>query len=226
MKRHGYGLIAIVVLAGAFTTVGCANPEKAELERLTQDYNALREERNALEAELAAAKANEADLTAQLNSAHSELNSANRELADTRTNSQPPASEVGQGWTRTASGDKITVGSDLLFGAGKADLTSKGKGELDKIARDLNGTYAGLPVRVYGHTDADPVKKTKKLWQDNLDLSANRAMAVTRYLIDKGVDGDRIETIAMGAAHSIADNKTAAGKAKNRRVEIVVIKAE
>ena len=49
-------------------------------------------------------------------------------------------------------------------------------------------------------------------------------MAVTRYLIDKGVAADNIETITVGATHPVATNSTAAGKAQNRRVEIVAIR--
>jgi flagellar motor protein MotB len=79
-------------------------------------------------------------------------------------------------------------------------------------------------VQVYGFTDNDPIVKTKKLWEDNLDLSANRAMMVTRELIRHGIAANRVETIAMGSTHPVASNSDKAGKAKNRRVEIVAIK--
>jgi chemotaxis protein MotB len=109
-----------------------------------------------------------------------------------------------------------------LFSSGKAKLKSSGKTALSKVARDLKGNYSSLPIRIYGFTDSDPIRKSK--WKDNLELSANRSMAVTRYLISKGVDDERIETIAMGATHFLTSNKTRAGKSQNRRVEIFVIK--
>jgi chemotaxis protein MotB len=118
----------------------------------------------------------------------------------------------------------VTVGADILFSSGKADLTSGGRAALDKIVGDLKSHYAGMTVRVYGHTDTEPIRKSKKLWQDNLDLSANRAMAVARYLVSKGISAKNVEVVAMGENHPVADNATAAGKAKNRRVEIVVLK--
>ena len=78
-------------------------------------------------------------------------------------------------------------------------------------------------MRVYGYTDSDPIKRSARLWKDNLDLSANRAMAVTRELRKLGIPAESIETVAMGATRSVAPNRTKADKAKNRRVEIVVV---
>ena len=129
------------------------------------------------------------------------------------------------GWTEGRSGARITVGSDVLFSSGRATLTNSGKAALDRVARDLKGSYAGRKVLVYGYTDSDPIKKTKKLWQDNLDLSANRAMAVSRYLASRGISRENIETIAMGDTHFLAGNRTKSDKAKNRRVVIFVVKA-
>jgi chemotaxis protein MotB len=81
-----------------------------------------------------------------------------------------------------------------------------------------------MTVRVMGYTDSDPIVKTKNLWKDNLDLSANRAMEVTRHLWSKGISAEHIETVAMGATHFMGPNTTKAGKAGNRRVEISVVK--
>ena len=103
-------------------------------------------------------------------------------------------------------------------------MTRTGKNALSRIVRDIKNSYPNLPVRVYGYTDSDPIKKSKRRWKDNLDLSANRAMAVTRYLIDNGVPKANIETIAMGDSNFVASNKTRAGKAKNRRVDIMVVR--
>ena len=116
-----------------------------------------------------------------------------------------------------------TVGSDVLFSSGRATLTTGGRNALVAVASKIKTSFPGNIVRVYGHTDSDPIVKSKKLWADNLDLSANRAMAVTRYLISKGVARSKIETVGMGASRPITSNKTKAGKAKNRRVEIIVV---
>ena len=90
----------------------------------------------------------------------------------------------------------------------------------------LRSRYPGMTVRVYGYTDSDPVRKTRHLWKDNLDLSANRAMAVTRYLWSRGVTAARVETIGMGVTHFVSSNATTSGKSKNRRVVIKVVKKQ
>jgi chemotaxis protein MotB len=133
-----------------------------------------------------------------------------------------PASHTAAGWTATAVGDMVTVGSDLLFKPGKADLSADGKSHLSKYIKDLNGTYAKLPIRVMGFTDSDKI--TKSNWDDNWELSANRALEVARYLVSQGVDPKRIEPVAMGEYHPVDAGKGADAKKKNRRVEIVVIK--
>ena len=136
---------------------------------------------------------------------------------------QAPGPDPATGWESTAGGDRVTLGSDILFSPGSATLTAKGKSALDQIARDISGTYAGRSIRVFGHTDSDPIVKTKAKWDDNLDLSANRAMAVTRYLTGKGLSAANIETVGMGAAQPVASNSSKDGKARNRRVEIYAV---
>ena len=136
---------------------------------------------------------------------------------------KPPVGQPAAGWTTTAVGDQVTLGSDILFSPGSATLTDKGKRALDQISRDISGTYSGRSIRVFGHTDSDPIRKTKAKWDDNLDLSANRAMAVTRYLTGKGLDAARVETVGMGAAQPIASNSSKDGKARNRRVVIYAV---
>ena len=132
--------------------------------------------------------------------------------------------KTAEGWISMTVGDKISVGSDVLFTSGSATLTSGGKAALRSVANAIKANYAGLPVRVYGFTDSDPIVKSKRLWSDNLDLSANRAMAVTRYLISQRISSERLETVAMGATHFVTSNASKSGKARNRRVEIMVVK--
>jgi len=81
-----------------------------------------------------------------------------------------------------------------------------------------------MPCRELFATSRTPIKRSRRKWKDNLDLSANRAMAVTRYLIARGIPKANVETIAMGDSRFVATNKTRAGKAKNRRVDIMVVR--
>jgi chemotaxis protein MotB len=114
----------------------------------------------------------------------------------------------------------VTLPDAILFDPGKANLRSATSKELDHIYSVLKAKYPGRHLEVAGHTDSDPIKKSK--WADNLELSSQRAMSVARYLIQKGVAENKIGATGYGAARPITSNSTASGKQKNRRVEIVV----
>ena len=122
----------------------------------------------------------------------------------------------------TATTMTVTLPDAILFASGSADLKSASKAVLDKVAGVLNKDYPSHIIRVEGHTDNQPIVRTKKLWADNWDLACNRSMAVVRYLVTKGVDQKRIYASGFGYSQPVASNATAEGRAKNRRVEIVV----
>jgi chemotaxis protein MotB len=77
-----------------------------------------------------------------------------------------------------------------------------------------------MRVSIVGHTDSDPIKKSK--WADNWELSSQRSLSVLRYLIKRGIPEDLIEAAGRGASQPVADNSSSSGKAQNRRVEVVV----
>jgi flagellar motor protein MotB len=215
-------LVGLVLLS--LSAVGCCTKEKQQIETLKAQYNDLSVQNQDLRSELAQCQSREAELQEQLRMKNADLSAAQAQMSSLRQQvSQRPAPTQRE-WEIGLKADRVTVGSDILFPSGKAELTRQGKARLDQIAADLKSQYSGMPVRVYGYTDNDPIRKSKNLWQDNLDLSANRAMAVTRYLRDRGIDAEEIETVAMGATHFVAPNNTKATKARNRRVEIIVIK--
>ena len=116
----------------------------------------------------------------------------------------------------------VTLPNTILFDAGKATLKKATSTELNHIESVLQSRYPGRQIDVVGHTDSDPIKVTKKMWKDNLELSSQRALSVVRYLIKRGIPDDKIRTVGCGAARPIVSNATPSGKAKNRRVEIVV----
>ncbi len=114
----------------------------------------------------------------------------------------------------------VTLPNEILFDSGKATLKKATSAELDHILSVLRSKYPGRQIDVAGHTDADPIKKSP--WKDNWELSAERALTVVRYLTQRGIPENQIRASGCGAARPIASNATAVGKAKNRRVEIVV----
>jgi len=136
----------------------------------------------------------------------------------------PPKQDFGPGVEvrTTATTMTVTLPDAILFASGSADLKSASKAVLDKVAGVLNKDYPNHMIRVEGHTDNQPIVRTKKLWADNWDLACNRSMAVVRYLVTKGVDPKRIYASGFSYNQPVAANATAEGRAKNRRVEIVV----
>ena len=110
---------------------------------------------------------------------------------------------------------------DVLFASGSDQLTSEGKGILDSIINELQKN--NLPIRVDGHTDADPVVKSRDRWKHgNIELGAYRAIAVRAYLVSKGVEEDRISVLSFGPQRPVAIGADSESKARNRRVEIML----
>ncbi|MHC4212308.1 MAG: OmpA/MotB family protein [Planctomycetota bacterium] len=114
----------------------------------------------------------------------------------------------------------VTLPNAILFRSGSATLKTAKNADLDQILSVIRSEYRGRPIDVVGHTDSDPIKKSA--WKDNWELSAQRALSVVRYLEKRGISGNKIRAVGCGAARSVASNSSASGKAKNRRVEIVV----
>jgi len=114
----------------------------------------------------------------------------------------------------------VTLDNSILFDSGKATLKRATISELDHIYTVINSKHAGRRIDVVGHTDNDPISKSN--WKDNWELSAQRALTVTRYLAKKGLPADKIKASGCGSARPVASNSSSTGKAKNRRVEIVV----
>lgn len=221
MNRRAVILIVVLVPV-ALVAVGCHDKCRQQLAGAEQQYIVKHQE---LQQNLADSEIDKGRLMSQLNDRDAQLSTANAEIASltAKLAGMPTAPE---GWQTTISGAKLTLASDILFAPGRATLSQRGAARLSRVASTIKATYPDAIVRVYGFTDNDPIKKSAKFWKDNLDLSANRAMAVTRQLRKLGIAAENIETISMGATHFVAPNQTAAGKAKNRRVEIVVIKQE
>lgn len=118
--------------------------------------------------------------------------------------------------------DRIVIGltSDLLFQSGSATLRPSAGPVLDAVAEALRGKPN--EIRIEGHTDNIPINTME--FNSNWELSAARATAVLRELVDNGgLPADRLFAAAYGDARPKADNATAEGRAANRRAEIVVL---
>ena len=117
---------------------------------------------------------------------------------------------------RVGEGIHLVLGENSVnFDFNKATLTPTAKQNLDKLVPVFK-EYPDTDIQVYGYTDS------KGSDEYNLNLSNQRAAAVTSYLSSKGLASSRFKNVGMGEADPIADNETDAGRAKNRRVEFAI----
>jgi len=111
---------------------------------------------------------------------------------------------------------KVTFAADAFFDFDKAVLKPEGKAKLDDLVSKVKGINLEVIIAV-GHTDS--------VGSDayNQKLSVKRSEAVKAYLVSKGIEKNRVYTEGKGEKQPVADNKSSAGRAKNRRVEIEVV---
>lgn len=120
---------------------------------------------------------------------------------------------------------RVILSEKVFFTPGSAVINDRGKTILKKVAGVLNRSYGGAAIRVDGHTDSTPITKTKDKYASNWELSTTRACAVTRFLIEAGVVPERIFAAGFAYHRPVASNATEAGRQKNRRVEIVILRS-
>ncbi len=111
---------------------------------------------------------------------------------------------------------KVTYAADAFFDFDKSVLKPEGKAKLDDLVGKVKGINLEVIIAV-GHTDSVGTDAY------NQKLSIRRSEAVKAYLVDKGIEKNRVYTEGKGESQPVADNKTTEGRAKNRRVEIEVV---
>ena len=113
------------------------------------------------------------------------------------------------------------VPGDLLFDSAKAELLQRGYDAVQKAAMAIRRRYPDSVILIAGHTDNQKLAKGAK-FKDNQELSLARAKAVMDYLVRNGLDASKLSVVGYGETKPIASNETKEGRAKNRRVELVV----
>lgn len=112
----------------------------------------------------------------------------------------------------------VSLSSDILFPSGRTNLTDEGKEAIAELCETLK-TLEGRSFLVVGHSDSSPIKT--KRFPSNWELSSQRAIEVTRLMIENGVKPEMLSAAGQAEFDPIAENDTPENKAKNRRVEIV-----
>jgi chemotaxis protein MotB len=206
-------LVAALISICFFT--GCTNWQKK--------YKALNVEHENLKGLLDREKSEKGQLAEQVTQGQQTIEELQKKIADRKQN-PAEASGFGPGYDvsfdASAGTVTVTLPNTILFDSGKETLKNASSTELNHIASVLQSQYAGRQIDVVGHTDSQPIKKSK--WKDNWELSSQRALSVTRYLIQHGIAADKIRAVGRGESQPIASNATPSGRARNRRVEIVV----
>jgi flagellar motor protein MotB len=134
-----------------------------------------------------------------------------------------PAPQPSDGWTQQGAYAWKPIEEDILFDSGKAALKSSGKQALQKIASELRTKFPGKIYMVIGNTDTDPIVKSAKNWEDNMDLSLGRGRVVANELIALGIDPKSLIAGGQGEHNPRGPNDTKANKEKNRRVTVIAV---
>lgn len=207
--KIGARLLGLGVLAAGLVLGGCNNKLKEENESLKTEAAELREKVNSVDSEKAALAAQTQSLQQQNSQLQSELASARTAPAAPGWN--PPTDGTVRGPVRESRERMIEISSDVLFGSGSATLKPDARKELDKY---LSRLKSASTIRIEGHTDSDPIKKSK--WGSNQALSKARADAVKTYIVSRGVSSSKIDTVGKGAS------EPKGSKSASRRVDIVL----
>lgn len=130
------------------------------------------------------------------------------------------ASPLGQRIETTIDQDNVSleISDNVLFDTGSATLKARGRAVLDELAGLLRAQ--NYTVSIEGHSDN--VSFHNAAFASNWELSATRATHVTRYLIAQGIAATRLRAVGYADTHPRADNHSAAGRARNRRVSLVL----
>lgn len=207
-------LVLLVVAAGAavFTT-GCATKEYVQ-EQVAQAQKVTEAKLAEVQKQVEATQMD----VANLKKSDAEQNAKIAELSDTAKEALARAEEAG----KLAKGKflfEVTLSDDVVrFGFNKSDLSAEAKAALDAFAQKVKAENKNVYIEVQGHTDSIGSEKY------NLELGQARADAVVRYLnMQHGIPLHRMNAISYGEYKAVADNKTAEGRAKNRRVTLVVL---
>lgn len=206
------------VVAGASLTLaggmfGCTDAKDMQIQDLQRQNGDLERERNALQNELQRAQSD------SMNARNNALDLQQRLDALAKQ----PTGDLGGGWLGNDVFAWTDVAEDILFDSGKNEIKPAGRAKLQQVMRDLQTRWGGRDVWVVGHTDNQPIVKSKGKWDDNLDLSCGRALAVVREFMRLGMDHRRVLACGAGESRPKGSNDNAQGRALNRRVQVIAV---
>jgi outer membrane protein OmpA-like peptidoglycan-associated protein len=191
-----------------------ATQEEMERARATASRSEQERDEATQEAQEARQEAQQARRVAEAQSAEVELARREADLASQQAQSLQRRLEYME-YRQTDRGVVVTLG-DVLFAVGETELLQSAAQNLDDVI-ELLESEPGKAIRIEGHTDSTGPAAL------NLRLSEERANAVRDALIDLGIDAARLNAVGMGEDFPIATNQTEDGRARNRRVDVIVL---
>ncbi len=212
-RTHALCLPLAILMLGV-AMVGCGPDPQLKIQDLTAENEQLRNDLADRERQLN-------DALVRENDARESIDDLNRELAMMRTN-KDDIKKTGD-WVSTPSFDMISIADSVLFASGKAGLSSSGRTKLSQVAADIRGRYGDRDIWVLGHTDAQPIRKSK--WKDNLQLGSERSATVVRALRDLGIPTSQLIAASCGEARPLVADRANKNQARNRRVEVYAVRA-
>lgn len=217
-------LSALVLIAVGVLQVRTNNRERTKAEAAAEEASRL----------LAAVGATNATLTAELQSAQARADELEEKIARVEAEQHGLEEKMraeleSRDITISELQGKLTVNilDRVLFDSGEARLKTEGEAVLRKVAKVLT-QFPQRAVQVVGHTDNLPIRgRTAEGFTDNWALSAGRAVAAVRFLSESaGVNPRQLSAVGCGEFRPLAPNDTAEGRARNRRIAVVVLPEE
>lgn len=193
------------------------------LQNASEAARKIAAERNALQQDKSALESEKESLRAKLTEIESELQRIRVQSRRSITAIQERFKDTVGAVLDDAGRLKLDVKGKILFETGSAILSTAGKTLLDAIAKEvlLNTDYADYAVRIEGHTDNAPIGGSEIR---NWDLSTERAIAAVKYLqVHAGIEAQRLAGTGYAFYQPIDTADTPEAKAKNRRIEIILV---
>lgn len=212
----------ILVLAGLFLLPSCT----ARYQQMLRDRDMKIKELNAQNAELSAANQ---ELDGRYKGASARVASLEEKLKARKPSGSSDLEDLKKALGKDVDvdlrGNRLSLGINnrVTFASGSRTLKSSAHSVLRRVAQVLQEKFPGRRVVIEGHTDTDPIRKTKNLFRDNKHLAFERADAVANYLIKScNVPASRVVVASYGQWAPLASGSSKSAKERNRRVEIVV----
>ncbi len=209
------GIVKCFFLSLMVLFVGCAELKGLREEKvlMSQRIDELQREKDDLGSRYAVSESERARLIQERNKLENARRSMEQRLRGTGVSVKIKEGHIS-----------VVLPSSVLFNSGQTKLKKAATSSLAKVCSVLKKDFPNETIRIEGHTDSDPIKRTKLVYKSNWELSAARAATVLHYLTDScHLDPKKLYLSGFGEYQPVASNKSKSGKKKNRRVEIVVL---